>query len=946
MKTYKFVFVGILVSIVFLLALPHAANAKGDTVYITPNNISPVSAGGTVSYQIYMDTLGGGPAVAGINGWDLIVNDSDPSMSLLSPVSISISGNALASFGQVSELVNCVNNGTGLVGIVPGNIGCNTTVGFKDGPGVVHTAAVLLGPPTPDPISGLVANITYTVVDTFSPTSLSFTSHTFTDGSGAVPNTALGATFGTPATPDFRISAPNGTRPAPFNPGGSGSAKVNFTSLTLFTGPLTITDTIYPATGLTFSCNAPLPNPILAGGTSSADCNFNSKIPGKYVVTLNVTSLTIMHLAPITIMVGDFSVTGPASTLNFPGTSSATVTVTSVNGFAGTVNIAKNIAGPDFTISASPALGSVGTQLTSTITVDTAHQFSGSVSLSDTAPASLTCQPFSPSSTVNVPPKALSLLTCSSATAGTFEVAVSGVSGGITHTTSATFTFGSRPAFSISAGSPPTGNTGDNLVSSISVLSYSKFNGTLQLSDTVPPGLSCRPISPASIAFPIPPVPPGTYSATASLSCSSQIVGTFQVAVSATNVTVTQTSIATFNFKNLLIATCPASVNVPAGGSVPTTCNFTSSAAGNYVVMVTGNFSFIGGSIVHTATININAAGFSLTSPSPVIFGAGNSLSANVTVTPKLGFTGTVSITSSVNATTVTCTAPSLTFTTATAQNTICTTPPLRPATFIVNVTGTSGLVSNSLIITVKTSPDFTLSATDVTMSPGATATSTITVTSYGITSPVSLSYTIPPGLACPGAPTSATPNATVALGCSATGIGNYPVNVTGTSGSLSHSAIATFSTGPDIAVTKVSVSTTTANVGDKVTVTVTIKYNGTGSNFQILVRWGQITVAKQNFTISGPGPTDFNVVWDTSGYSPGNATISALVPPLTSGSYTETTPNDNTANGPSFTLQPAPSSSLSGATLYAVIGVIVAAAAGAGAFIFLRRRRKGVTTP
>src|SRR2546422_7392074 len=130
-------------------------------IYLAPNDIPAQAPGTTIAYNLTADMVGT-TASSGINGWDIQITDNDPTMANLNPLSISIAGNLLASFGQVSEQINCVNGGVGFAINTPGNINCNTPGG--DGAGVVHTAAVLLGSATPTPISGLIARIVYSTV--------------------------------------------------------------------------------------------------------------------------------------------------------------------------------------------------------------------------------------------------------------------------------------------------------------------------------------------------------------------------------------------------------------------------------------------------------------------------------------------------------------------------------------------------------------------------------------------------------------------------------------------------------------------------------------------------------------------------------------------------------------------------------------------------------------
>ena len=151
---------------------------------------------------------------------------------------------------------------------------------------------------------------------------------------------------------------------------------------------------------------------------------------------------------------------------------------------------------PDFTITATPPniVPADGTTLaTSTIIVNPLYDFTGSVALSDLPlPAGIMCTSVEPSAI----PKGLGMatLSCYSSVAGTYAVVITGVSGGITHTATATFTFGAFefPDFMISATSPVSLTSGSTANLSITVIPKAGFDSEVNLTATVYPstGLS------------------------------------------------------------------------------------------------------------------------------------------------------------------------------------------------------------------------------------------------------------------------------------------------------------------------------------------------------------------------------------------------------------------------------------------------------------------------
>ena len=104
----------------------------------------------------------------------------------------------------------------------------------------------------------------------------------------------------------------------------------------------------------------------------------------------------------------------------------------------------------DFSISSTSVTVPVGQSGTSTITLNSLSGFAGQVNLSDSPlPAGLTCNALNPSSVALPPSPATATLTCSSTTAGTYSVTVTGTIGSLSHST--TFTFAVDPYLTASS---------------------------------------------------------------------------------------------------------------------------------------------------------------------------------------------------------------------------------------------------------------------------------------------------------------------------------------------------------------------------------------------------------------------------------------------------------------------------------------------------------------
>src|SRR5205807_16234 len=109
-----------------------------------------------------------------------------------------------------------------------------------------------------------------------------------------------------------------------------------------------------------------------------------------------------------------------------------------------------------------------------------------------------------------------------------------------------------------------------------------------------------------------------------------------------------------------------------------------------------------------------------------------------------------------------------------------------------VSVTGTSGSLSHSVTVTFNVQ-DFTITAspTSVTVNAGAAGTSAITVT--GLSGFAGIVAVTTNSTSCTISPTSVTGSGSATLSCTFAVVSTVHVGVTGTSGSLSHSATVTY---------------------------------------------------------------------------------------------------------------------------------------------------------
>jgi subtilisin family serine protease len=187
--------------------------------------------------------------------------------------------------------------------------------------------------------------------------------------------------------------------------------------------------------------------------------------------------------------------------------------------------------------------------------------------------------------------------------------------------------------------------------------------------------------------------------------------------------------------------------------------------------------------------------------PSSAATAPGGNVSYTVTIGALNGFDGDVSLSlSGLSAAQASWTFSPGTVTGAgSSQLTVTTAPSLAAGSYPLTITGTSGTTTHSTSVTlvVDAPPDFTLSGAPASASTvlGGSVSYTATVTSLnGFTGDVALSLS---GLSAAQASWSFTPASIAAAGSSQLTIatsptlapGSYPLTVTGTSGSLSHSA-------------------------------------------------------------------------------------------------------------------------------------------------------------
>jgi len=250
------------------------------------------------------------------------------------------------------------------------------------------------------------------------------------------------------------------------DPGSAGSSNLTLASIGGFAGTISLSVTISAPNGTAAPTVSVTPSSVRlrAGANASSTLTVLTQPTtpiGTYTVTVVAQAPKITHTALVTVIVPDFAFTlQPSSeTLALGSSRTSFYTVTSLNGFTGTV-----------TISASNPLVNVGVGFMSQVTVVSGGNASGQIF-------------------VNVG---------SNAPLGTFQIVFTATSGSITHMATLTLTITSAPVpdFTLTT-SPisltiPDGSTG---FVNITLSSIAGFTGNVTLTGSVIPALSGGPVA-------------------------------------------------------------------------------------------------------------------------------------------------------------------------------------------------------------------------------------------------------------------------------------------------------------------------------------------------------------------------------------------------------------------------------------------------------------------
>jgi uncharacterized membrane protein len=264
---------------------------------------------------------------------------------------------------------------------------------------------------------------------------------------------------GTEPTPDFVLSA---TPPSNTVTQGSGASySVSVSPLQGFTGTVGLSVSGLPSgTGYSFN-----PASIAGSGASELSITTSSSTPpGTYALTVTGVSGSLTHSAPVTLVV--------------------------------------NQALQDFTLTTTPSSRTIvqGASTTYTVSVSPVNGFAGNVALTVSGLPSGSTYTFSPSSITESGTSILTISTTTATPANLYPLTITGTSGSLSRSAAVTLAVTALPDFTLSA-VPSTRNItrGDDTTYTVTVNPTGGFNGQVVFSVTGLPYATSATFTPSSV---------------------------------------------------------------------------------------------------------------------------------------------------------------------------------------------------------------------------------------------------------------------------------------------------------------------------------------------------------------------------------------------------------------------------------------------------------------
>ncbi|OLE85078.1 MAG: hypothetical protein AUF79_16965 [Crenarchaeota archaeon 13_1_20CM_2_51_8] len=310
----------------------HSVHAAG-LVYVDRPTTAVGSASTVVTVRVQ---------VAGVdpfNGWDIQVESNQ---SVISPISLSITGNGLeVNYSEnVLEIVSCIN------GVSYTANPCDSS----DGPGIVHSEAVAHeGNPPTSSAYGLLFAINYTVIRSGSYSPLQILRAVITNHQSPVSVTTRDGTYGIPLGQGFELTA------SPDSPriviGSKANVTFTVSSYGGYAGTIDLTlGTQPPGLMLLLNASSTLLSPNHPSNVTLTIATDTTYQANQYTVMVTATSNGLSHTAAVSILTTDkpdFILDASPLILEIHATasSSSIITLHTPAGFAGPIQLSVTVPG-------------------------------------------------------------------------------------------------------------------------------------------------------------------------------------------------------------------------------------------------------------------------------------------------------------------------------------------------------------------------------------------------------------------------------------------------------------------------------------------------------------------------------------------------------------------------------------------------------------------------
>jgi hypothetical protein len=447
---------------------------------------------------------------------------------------------------------------------------------------------------------------------------------------------------------------------------------------------------------------------------------------------------------------------------------------------------------PDFTISASPSSQSViqGGSTSYTVTVTAQNGFTGTVNLTASGFGAGASGTLNPTSVAGSGTSTLSVTTAGNASIGSFPITITGASGSLTHSTTVTLVVNSASGGVVNGGFETGDFTGWTRTGTTSISTSSHMGTYAALVGSTSPTNGDSTIAQTFTA----PSPTGPLTFWYQIHCPDTLTYDWASASLTDNTAGTTTTLLAKSCTNSGAWVQSSAASMVGGHSYTLTLL---SHDDNYATDPTYTlFDDVSLGAPPAPDFTISA------SPSSQTVVQGSSTAYTVTVTAVNGFTGTVNLSASgFGAGASGAFNPTSVAGSGTSTLNVTTTANAATGSFPISIVATSGSLSHgtSVTLVVNPPPDFTISASPAsqTVTQGNSTTYTVTITGQnGFIGTVTLGATgFGAGASGSFSPASVAGSGTSTLTATTTSTaatGSFTINLTGTSGNLSHSATVT----------------------------------------------------------------------------------------------------------------------------------------------------------